>query len=163
MCWSRLHEFGDLFTLVDTVRFDASVLIGSISFVDQSDREEFLVTDGVMRLLYVFTASGRHVRTIDIAQCNPEDSSTLLTARFLKNGSMIAMTYQGVYYLDTDGSCKQRLLEVATNDGSFCERQDTVYFLHPWLRLLRCIRFPSNRVLLGIMILGNPNSQGDCH
>ncbi|MXZ17902.1 MAG: hypothetical protein F4069_03820 [Rhodothermaceae bacterium] len=131
---SDFMEFGDLFTLVDTVRFDASVLIGSINFVDQSDREEFLVTDNVMRLLYVFTASGQRIRTIDIARCNPEDGGALLSARFLKNGSMIAVTTQGVYTLDTDGSCKQRLLEVSLNRGSFCERQDTIYFMYHWGR-----------------------------
>ena len=122
-------EFGDLFTLVDTVRFDASVLIGSIGFLDQSDREEFLVTDGVMRLLYIFTASGQHVRTIDIARCNPEDSGSLLSARFLTKGGMIVTTPWGVYTLNVDGSCNQRLLEVPPNRSSFCERQDTVYFM----------------------------------
>ncbi len=127
-------EFEDLFTPIDTIRLDASVLIGQIGFVDMSDREEFLVTDDVMRMLYVFTASGRHVRTIDISRCNPEDGGSLLSARFLKNGDMVAVTSRGVYALNADGSCKQRLLGILPNRPSFCERQDTVYFIDPSAR-----------------------------
>lgn len=123
-------EFEDLFTPAGVVRFDASVLIGQISFMDLSDQGEFLVTDDVMRVLHIFTASGRHVRTIEISQCNPEDSGALLSARFLKDGSVVAVTSQGVYAINADGSCKQRLLELPPNRPSFCERQDTIYFMN---------------------------------
>lgn len=127
---SGFTKFEDLFTLVDTIRLDASVLIGQIGFVDMSDRGEFLVTDDVMRTLHVFTASGRHVRTIDISRCNPEDGGSLLSARFLTKGGMIATTPRGVYTINPDGSCNQRLLEIPPNRPSFCERQDTVYFMN---------------------------------
>ena len=126
---SDFMEFEDLFTPVDTVRFDASVLIGQINYVDISDQGEFLVADDVMRVLHIFTASGRHIRTIEISRCNPEDGGHPLSARFLRNGDIIATTAQGVYMLNADGSCKQRLLELPPNRPSFCERQDTVYFL----------------------------------
>ncbi len=127
-------EFEDLFTPVDTVRFDTSVLIGGINFIDLSDQGEFLVTDDITRALHIFTASGRHVRTIEISRCNPEDGGGPLSARFLRNGSMIATTPGGVYAINADGSCKQRLLELPPNRPSFCERQDTVYFLNPSAR-----------------------------
>lgn len=77
-------EFEDLFTPVDTVRFDASVLIGQISFIDLSNQGEFLVTDEITRVLYIFAASGRHVRTIEISQCNPETVGAFLAPDFWK-------------------------------------------------------------------------------
>ena len=128
---SGFMEFEDLFTLVDTVRLDASVLIGQMGFVDLSDRGEFLVTDAINRELHVFSASGGHVRTIEISRCNPEDDGNLLSTRFLKNGSMIATTVWGVYSINADGSCNQRILNIERSRPSFCERQDTVYFLNP--------------------------------
>ena len=133
---SDFMEFEDLFTTIDTVRLDASVLIGSTSFLDKSDQGQFLVTDREARAIYVFSASGSHLRTLKITQCNPEDTGSLLSTRFLKNGSMIATTSQGVYAFNADGSCRKRLLELPPNRSSFCERQDTIYLLNPRVRPL---------------------------
>jgi len=127
---SEFVEFGGLFTAVDTVRFDASVLIGEIGFVDLSDHDEFLVTDYVVRMLYVFTASGHHVRTIDMSRCNPEDDGELRSAKFLSNGKIIATSPWGIYTINKDGSCEERLLEISPNSPSFCERNDTIYFMN---------------------------------
>jgi len=60
---SEFVEFEDIFTAVDTIRFDASVLIGEIGFVDLSDEGEFIVTDFTQRVIYIFSNSGRHIRT----------------------------------------------------------------------------------------------------
>ncbi len=129
-------EFEDLFTPIDTIRFDASVPIGRFTFLDLSDRGEFLVTDFPRGVLHIFTASGRHVRTFEIefSQCDPKYSGRSLSARFLKRGGMIVTTYREIYVLNADGSCKQQLLqrfsEVMPSYPSFCERQDTVYFMN---------------------------------
>ncbi len=131
---SGYMKFEDLFIPVDTIRFAPSVLVGNRSFVDLSDQGEFLVTDDVMRKIHLFTASGLHIRSLKISQCNPEDTGLLLSTRFLGNGSMIATTINGVYVLDSDGSCKQRLMELPPNCPSFCERQDTVYFLDQFVQ-----------------------------
>ena len=128
---SGLVEAEDLFAPVDTVRFDASVLIGTISFVDISGNGDFLLTDGVMRALHVFTASGDHIRTFKVTQCNPEDDLRPRSAKFLENGNMIAVTSRGVYTFNADGSCKERLPTLIRDNASFCERQDTVYFISP--------------------------------
>ena len=124
-------EAEDLFTPVDTVRFDASVLIGTIDFVDLSGKGEFLLTDEVMRALHVFTASGDHIRTFKVTQCNPEAGGTLFSAKFLENGDIMVATSQGVYTFNADGSCKERLPTEIPNSRSFCERRDTVYFVSP--------------------------------
>ena len=126
-------ESDDLFRPVDTVRFDASVLIGTMSFVDVSDQGEFLITDYVTKVFHVFTASGNHVRTFTAYQCDPEDRGFLLSARFLKGGRMIATTSSGVYAFNADGSCEKRLLEVTANRPSFCEWRGSAYFLEPYL------------------------------
>ena len=127
---SDFMEFEDLFTPVDTVRFDASVLIGSRSFIDLSDNGEFLVTDDMSGVVHIFESSGRHIRTFGVERCNPEDGGRLLSARFLRNYGIIVTTDQGVYAFNADGSCKQRLLELPPNRPSFCERRDTVYFMY---------------------------------
>lgn len=128
---SGLVEAEDLFAPVDTVRFDASVLVGTIDFVDISRNGDFLLTDGVMRALHVFTASGDHIRTFKVTQCNPEDDLRPRSAKFLENGNMIAVTSRGAYTFNADGSCKVRLPTPIRDNASFCERQDTVYFISP--------------------------------
>lgn len=128
---SGFVEAEDLFTPVDTVRFDASVLIGSIDFVDMSGKGEFLLTDDVMKALHVFTASGSHVRTLKITLCNPEHDGMLDSAKFLENGDMMVATSQGVFTFNADGACKERLPTPIRDNASFCERRDTVYFFSP--------------------------------
>lgn len=128
---SGFVEAEDLFTPVDTVRFDASVLIGSIRFVDMSGKGEFLLTDQVMRALHVFTASGDHIRTFKVTQCNPEHDGAPRSAKFLENGNIIVVTSQGAYTFNADGSCKERLPTPILANASFCERRDTVYFFSP--------------------------------
>lgn len=128
---SGFVEAEDLFTPVDTIRFDASVLIGSIGHVDLSGKGEFLLTDEVMKALHVFTASGNHIRTFKVTQCNPEHDGSLRSAKFLENGDIIVVTSQGTYSFNADGSCKERLPAPISDDASFCERQDTVYFINP--------------------------------
>ena len=123
-------EFDDLFTPIDTIRFDASVPLGTLGSVDLSDEGEFLVMDFPVGPVHVFTASGRHVRTTDISQCSSNDSGILWSARFLKNGGVVVVTSLGVYLLNADGSCNQRLSRIPPSFPSFCERQDTVYFMN---------------------------------
>ena len=128
---SKSMEFEDLFRPVDTVRFDASVLVGAMLFVDVSAQGDFLITDDVSKALHVFTSSGNHVRTFTASQCNPEDRGRPKSARFLEGGKMIATTSRGVYAFNPDGSCEKRLLELPPNRPSFCEWRGSVYFLAP--------------------------------
>ena len=128
---SGFVESEDLFTPVDTIRFDASVVIGTIDFVDISRNDDFLLTDGQMKALHVFTASGEHIRTFKVTQCNPEDDLRPRSAKFLENSDMMVVTSRGVYTFNADGSCKERLPTEIPRSPSFCERQDTVYFVSP--------------------------------
>lgn len=127
-------EFEDLFSPVDTVRFDASVLIGTIGFVDVSGQGDFLITDNHMKAFYVFSATGRHVTTFTVSQCNPEDSGSLKSARFLEDGGVVATTGRGVYAFHADGSCRKRLPELPGMRPSFCEWRGLIYFLNHRLR-----------------------------
>ena len=128
---SGFVESEDLFTPADTIRFDASVVIGTIDFVDLSDKGNFLLTDGVMRAFHVFTASGDHIRTFKVTQCNPEAGGYPESAKFLENGDMMVVTSRRVYTFNADGSCTERLPTEIPRSASFCERQDTVYFVSP--------------------------------
>ena len=127
---SEFMEFEELFSPVHTVRFDASVLIGSMSFVEISDLGEFLITDNQMKAFHVFSPSGNHVRTFTVSQCNPEDGGFLQSARFLKDGSILAKTSNGVYAFHADGSCIRRLLELPSIRPSYCEWRGHTYFLN---------------------------------
>ena len=143
---SEFMKFEELFSPLDTVRLDAAVLIGSMRFVDVSARGEFLITDDRAKAFHVFAATGNHVHTFTVGACNPEDSGLLQSARFLRDGSLIAATSRGVYALNPDGSCRKRLLELPATHASFCERQDLVYFLHD--------RFGTPRILAWSLELG---------
>ena len=127
---SEFMEFEELFSPEDTVRFDASVLVGSMSFVDLSDQGDFLITDDQMNAFHVFSPSGNHVRTFTVSQCNPEDSGLLYSARFLEYGSVVAKTSSGTYALNADGSCIKRLLELPSIRPSYCEWRGHTYFLN---------------------------------
>jgi len=131
---SSFMEFENLFTPIDTIRFDASNLIGTIDVVDRSGRGDFLITDGVMRGFHVFNASGRHLHTFNASRCNPEDNGRPRSAKFLKDDSIIVTTTQGTYAFNANGSCNKRLTEIVPVQESFCERQDTIYFLSPRLQ-----------------------------
>ena len=123
-------ESDDLFRPVDTVRFDASVLIGMMRFVDVSDQGDFLITDDVSKAFHVFSSSGNHIRTFTAKQCNPEESGWPLSAQFLESGRMVATTSNVTYVFNADGSCVKRLIDVPTNRASFCEWRGSVYFLN---------------------------------
>lgn len=123
-------EFEELFSPVDTVRFDASVLVGTMSFVDVSDQGDFLISDDPVKTIHVFTASGDHIRSFTVSECNPDDSGFLESARFLEDGSVIAATSRGTYAFNADGSCKKRLLELPGSRPSFCEWRGHTYFLN---------------------------------
>ena len=127
---SDFMEFEDLFSPVDTVRFDASVLVGSMRFLDVSDHGDFLFTDDVMKAFHFFTSSGHHVRSFTVSQCNPEDGGAPLNAKFLEDGSIMATTARGGYAFHADGTCKKRLPELTAHRPSFCEWQGSVYFLN---------------------------------
>ena len=131
---SQFMEFEELFSPADTVRFESSVLIGTMNFLDISDRGEFLITDGQMKAFHVFAASGNHVRTFAVSQCNPEDVGSPISARFLEDGSVIGSTAYGIYAFNVDGSCRKRLVELSPNNPSFCQWRDLVYFLNSRLR-----------------------------
>ena len=126
---SEFMEFEDLFRPVDTVRLDASVLIGSMTFMEVSDRGEFLISDDQMKAFHAFAASGEHVRSFTVSGCNPEDSGRLYSARFLEDGSILAATSRTVYAFNADGSCEKRLMDLPSTHPSFCEWQGHTYFL----------------------------------
>ena len=81
---SPVVPFSELFTPADTIRLDASVIIGAITFLDVNQEGSLLVTDRAGRSINLFSSSGKHVRTYSTRECLPDDEGLLpYSARFL--------------------------------------------------------------------------------
>ncbi len=137
---SEQVEFDDLFTVVDTVRLDASVIIGRISFLDVSTSGNFLVADRGQKALHLFSPSGGHIRTFSTALCNPEKDTTPQSARFLADGRMLVHTLGGTHLFTAEGACVKSVDDWPNHLRSFCERSDSVYVLSRYT--------PNQRVLV---------------
>ena len=94
--------FEDLLVPLDTVRLDASVLIGTTDFVDVSSKGDFLIADYMQRTSHVFDASGHHVRSFSTKDCNPEEGARASAGRFLTDGRMVVSTSTGHFLFDRD-------------------------------------------------------------
>ena len=151
----------DLFRPADTVRFDASVLIGMHAFCrcicpgripDNGRRIEGIPC------LFVFWQSRPHIHSL--ASAIRKTEGHLLSARFLTGGRMIATTSSGVYAFNADGSCEKRLLEINCQSSlilrvaGLCLLSGTSIFRPP-----RYMPILLNRALFGTMISGNPSFQ----
>ena len=140
---SEQFKFDDLFTVVDTVRLDASVLIGHFTFLDVSTSGNFLIADRGQKALHLFSPSGGHIRTFSTALCNPEKDPTPQSARFLADGSMLVNTYGGTHLFTAEGACVKSVDDWPNHLTSFCERSDSVYVLSRYTPNQRALVFSS--------------------
>lgn len=141
---SKQVEFDDLFTVVDTVRLDASVLIGHFTFLDVSTSGNFLIADRGQKALHLFSPSGGHIRTFSTALCNPEKDTTPRSARFLADGRMLVQTVGGTHLFTAEGACVKSVDEWPNHLTSFCERSDSVYVLSRYTPNQRGLVFSSS-------------------
>lgn len=141
---SEQVEFDDLFTVVDTVRLDASVLIGSITFLDVSTSGNLFIADRRQKALHLFSPSGGHIRTFSTALCNPETDPTPQSARFLADGRMLVNTYGGTHLFTAEGACVKSVDDWPNHLESFCERSDSVYVLSRYTPNQRVLVFSSS-------------------
>ena len=127
-------DFDAVFQPLDTVRLDHNVLLTDISVVDVSDAGEILVIDRRDtrdRDLHVFDQSGSHVRTVDVADCDPGASFWPFEARFVGQSRIAATSFSGFAFLfDEDGKCIVVGRTAAhRNIDSICSRTDTIFSL----------------------------------
>lgn len=141
---SEQVEFDDLFTVVDTVRLDASVIIGHFTFLDVSTSGNFLIADRGQKALYLLSPSGGHIRTFSTALCNPEKDTTPRSARFLADGRMLVQTVGGTHLFTAEGACVKSVDEWPNHLTSFCERSDSVYVLSRYTPNQRVLVFSSS-------------------
>lgn len=126
--------FEDLFTAVDTLRLDASTLIGRISFMDVSESGDVLISDAAQKAMYIFSPSGVHVRTFSAMSCDPEKDPEPMSARFLDDGRIVASTVGGTYLFSADGLCEKTVRGWPQGRPSFCDRRDSVYVFDDYPR-----------------------------
>ena len=131
-----LVPFGDLFALDDTVRLDASIIIGMLSYVDIGPGGAFLVSDRASNRLHVFDLDGRHKRTLDPATCLPERSGLLRNARFVTPDRILSLGVSGQMVMFTsEGECVAVHVPRQGAKGA-CASGDTLHVL-PNLMSLR--------------------------
>ena len=133
--------FEDLFTAVDTLRLDASTLIGRISFMDVSESGDVLISDALQKVMYIFSPSGAHSRTLSATSCHPERDPEPMSARFLDDGRIVASTVGGTYLFSADGSCEKTVRDWPRSCPSFCERRDSVYVFDRFMSSPRILVF----------------------
>ena len=73
--------FSELFQQVDTIRVDASVLIGEYTFIDVDEAGNLLITDEVSRITHLFSATGRHMKSYSVPDCVPTKRIFFLRVR----------------------------------------------------------------------------------
>ena len=133
--------FEDLFTTVDTLRLDASVVIGRVSFMDVSESGDVLISDALQKEMHIFSPSGAHVRTFSATACDPEKDPKPESARFLDDGRIVASTIGGTYLFNAEGSCEKTVRGWPHKCPSFCERRDSVYVFDRYMSSPRILVF----------------------
>lgn len=128
---SPVVPFNELFAPPDTVRLDPAIIIGSISFLDVNQEEDFLITDALGRDVYLFSSSGEHLRTFSVQTCLPDQvNNTPFSARFLGKDYIVVTQFSGaVVVFGNDGRCVSGTRRLADSSHSFCTSADSIYFL----------------------------------
>lgn len=103
----KMVPFSELFQLADTIRMDASVLVGHYTFIDIDEAGNLLVTDEVGRITHVFSATGVHMTSYSAPDCVPDEADfEPVSSRFISGGRIVVMSRaRGGAVFDRDGDC----------------------------------------------------------
>lgn len=104
---SPIVSFSELFQPADTIRLDASVLVGHYTFVDVDKAGNLLITDEVSRITHLFSATGVHMTSYSVPDCVPDEADFLPgSSRFIGGGRIVVMSRgRGGAVFDRDGDC----------------------------------------------------------
>lgn len=126
-----LVEFNELFMLVDTVRLDASVLLGGWLDMDVDSNGNFAITDSDAGSVHLFSATGEHLLEMTPEACDPGRNARLQGSRFV--GDELILTsgaFLVSYVFDRSGHCilGSRSAGIAS-PSHVCSRDSTIYVL----------------------------------
>ena len=123
-------DFGDLFVLEDTIRFNHSVLFGNRWTLDVNSAGELLVLDPQSEGVYLFSPSGAFIQRMAITDCNPEAAFNFFAhASFLDDSHIAVFNNKGVIVFSRDGECVRAITDrdFATNTQGICSHRDTIF------------------------------------
>ena len=123
-------DFGNLFMLEDTIRFNHAVLFGNRWTMDVNSAGELLVLDPQSEGVYLFSPSGAFIQRMAITDCNPEAAFNFFAhASFLDDSQIAVFNNKGVIVFNRDGECVQAITDrdFATNTRGICSHRDTIF------------------------------------
>ena len=127
---AQIADFDELFVVEDTIRLDQSVLIGRIDDLDINVSGEMLVVDDVGNKVYHFSATGRLLHELSVADCHPGGMPRPHSARFLGDGQIIMWDTGNVstYLFDSNGQCVQHVKSPdLININGMCAHGDKIF------------------------------------
>ena len=128
---SQMVSFSELFQPVDTIRVDASVLVGHYTFIDVDEAGNLLITDEAGQITHLFSATGMHLTSYSVPDCVPDEGDFLpASSRFLGGGRIVVMSRgQGAAVFDRGGDCLVGTRLWNMYSKSICTQEDSI-FMH---------------------------------
>lgn len=123
---------------IKTIKFDESILLGDISFLDIDDKKNLLLTDRVSQNVFLFSENGKLINTLSTEKCTPGFNWNPQKAYFNRQGGIVVINNAPWgYRFKSDGNCLTGM---------------NLYFLPP-LHLA----FKEDGIMIGYYILDDGN------
>ena len=128
---SQMVPFSELFQLVDTIRVDASVLVGHYTFIDVDEVGNLLITDQGGQITHLFSATGMHLTSYSVPDCVPDEADFLpVSSRFYSGGRIVIFSRrEGGAVFDRSGDCLVGTRMWNMYSKSICTQEDSI-FMH---------------------------------
>ncbi|MDE2826865.1 MAG: hypothetical protein OXL40_06080 [Bacteroidota bacterium] len=128
---SQMVSFSELFQPVDTIRVDASVLVGHYTFIDVDKAGNLLITDEAGQITHLFSATGVYMTSYSVPECVPDEGDFLPSiSRFIGDGRIVVMGQgRGAAVFDRGGDCLVGTRMWNNLSKSICTQEDSI-FMH---------------------------------
>ena len=127
----QMVPFSELFQPADTIRLDASVLVGHYTFIDVDEAGNLLVTDEMSRITHLFSATGVHMMSYSAPDCVPDEADfEPVSSRFIRGGRIVVMSRaRGGAVFDRGGDCLVGTRMWNDLSKSICSQGDSIFML----------------------------------
>ena len=127
----QMVPFSELFQPADTIRLDASVLVGHYTFIDVDEAGNLLVTDEMSRITHLFSATGVHMMSYSAPDCVPDEADfEPVSSRFIRGGRIVVMSRaRGGAVFDRGGDCLVGTRMWNDLSKSICTQGDSIFLL----------------------------------
>ena len=127
----KMVPFSELFQPADTIRLDASVLVGHYTFVDVDEVGNLLITDEMSQITHLFSAMGVHMMSYSAPDCVPDEADfEPVSSRFISGGRIVVMSRaRGGAVFDRGGDCLVGTRMWNDLSKSICTQGDSIFLL----------------------------------